>query len=111
GGRDILSDAAALSTALATDNVAGIQSSIDAMGEGHKQLVRARGETGLQLDRMKIAQEVAAGATLALSAAQAKDAEVDLTEAFSGLSDAQQAYERAIEISRRTLAMFDIKNM
>lgn len=111
GGRDILADAAALSTALATDNVAGIQSSIDAMGEGHKQLVRARGETGLQLDRMKIAQEVAAGATLALSAAQAKDAEVDLTEAFSGLSDAQQAYERAIEISRRTLAMFDIKNM
>ena len=34
-----------------------------------------------------------------------------VTEAFSALSDAQQAYERSIEISRRTLAMFDIKNM
>jgi flagellar hook-associated protein 3 FlgL len=111
GGRDILADAAALATALSTDDIAGIQSAIDAVDEGHGQLVRARTETGLQLDRMKMAQEVAAEATLALETAQAKDSEVDLTDAFTGLADAQQAYERSIEISRRTLAMFDIKNM
>ncbi len=111
GGRDVLADVAALATALATDNVAGIQSSIGFVGQGHDQLVRARAETGIQLDRMKMAQEVASGATLALQTAQAHDSEIDVTEAFSALSDAQQAYERSIEISRRTLAMFDIKNM
>lgn len=63
------------------------------------------------MDRMRVAQEVASEATLALQTAQAADSEVDLTEAFTGLSEAQQAYERSIEIGRRTLAMFDIKNM
>lgn len=111
GGRDVLADVEALATALATDNVAGVQASIGFVGQGHDQLVRARSETGIQLDRMKVAQEVASGATLALQTAQAHDSEVDVTEAFSTLSDAQQAYERSIEISRRTLAMFDIKNM
>jgi flagellar hook-associated protein 3 FlgL len=110
GGRDILADAAALATALSTNDVAGIQASIDNVGKGHTQLVRSRGETGLTMDRMKMAQEVASEASLALQSARAKDSEVDLTEAFSNLTDAQQSYERSIEISRRTLAMFDIKN-
>jgi flagellar hook-associated protein 3 FlgL len=111
GGRDILADAAALEAALTANNVTGIQAAIDATSTGHSQLVRARTETGLQLDRMRMAQDVASEATLALKSAHANDSEVDITEAFTSLADAQQGYERSIEIARRTLAMFDIKNM
>lgn len=110
GGRDILADAAALATALSTNDIAGVQAAIANTEQGHTQLVHARADSGLTIDRMKMGQEVAAEASLVLQTARANDSEVDLTDAFSNLADAQQSYERSIEISRRTLAMFDIKN-
>jgi len=110
GGRDILADAAALATALSTNDIAGVQAAIDNTEQGHTQLVHARADSGLAIDRMRMGQEVAAEASLVLQTARANDSEVDLTDAFSNLTRAQQSYERSIEISRRTLAMFDIKN-
>ncbi len=111
GGRDIFADIAALASALTANDVAAVQSSIDAIDQGHEQVVRARAESGLVMDRVATAQAIAEEVGLQLSKAVVDDIEVDAMSSYTELASAQAAYERSIEVARRVMSMFDIKAM
>jgi flagellar hook-associated protein 3 FlgL len=108
GGRDIFAELQGLETSLASDDSAGIQGAIAAMSESHGQVVRARAEAGLTMDRLRMSVEVAETASNALSRVKASEAEADLATAYSELSSATSAYERMLEIARRTLQGVDL---
>lgn len=110
GGRDIFADLTSLEAALSGNNVAGIQTAIADSEAGRAQITQIRGGAGVTMDRLRTAQEVNAASKLAFSKMRSSEAEVDPIEAFSALSQAQQAYERSLEIARRSLSSFDIKN-
>jgi flagellar hook-associated protein 3 FlgL len=110
GGRDILQDLADLETALTTNNLTGIQLAVNTMGQGHTQVVRARADAGVILDRLNMAQELAFSALNVSEKAKQHESEADLTEAYSELVSANGAYERALEIARRSMQSFDIKS-
>ncbi|MEM9695700.1 MAG: flagellar hook-associated protein FlgL [Myxococcota bacterium] len=105
GGRDIFADLENLVTALRTDDRAGINDGIDAVTEGQDQLIRARGEAGIRLGRLRsVATVTETAVTLALEQ-QSEEQEVDLTEAIIDLTNAQQSYQRAISVSQQIIQL------
>lgn len=110
GGRDVFQDLANLETALATNDIAGIQAASGFMEQGHSQIVRSRSELGLTMDRVRMGKTMAETSNVARQASRRQEAEVDITSAYSNLVTATQTYERALEMTRRTLQSIDIKN-
>ena len=108
GGRDVFAELQAFETALTANDSAGIQAGINAMTESHAQVVRARSEAGLTMDRFRMSVEVTENAAVALSRVKASESEADLATAYSELTSASSAYERVLEITRRTLGSVDL---
>ena len=110
GGRDIFQDLLDLENALATDNLAGIQAATGFMDQAHAQIVRSRSELGITMDRVRMGKSMAETTAVARQAARRQESEVDITEAYSRLVSASQGYERALEMTRRTLQSIDIRD-
>lgn len=108
GGRDLFADLTALATALATDDVAGVQAGLGNVEAGHRQLTRARADAGLTMDRVRSAQAIADSAETTLKQLRAGEGEADALETFTELADAQSAYDRALEVTKRLLSTFQI---
>lgn len=105
GGRDLLADLADLAKALATNDVAAIQAQINPMEEGHRQLVGARSDAGLTIERLSSAQDVGTSALLTLRTARSRDADVDPVAAYTELSAAQTAYEQNLAVTKQILSL------
>ncbi len=105
GGRDVLQDLADLSTALSTNNLAGIQTSIDSVTASHAQVVDARAQAGLQADRFHSADSVASAALLSIAKARSAAVEADPTNAYSELARAKTAYEQSIAVTAQLLSL------
>ncbi len=105
GGRDILQDLDAFVTALSTNDVAGVSAMVGHMASGHGQITAARSEVGLTLDRLRMASTAAHAGRDAILRARAGVEELDATEAYLGLTRAQQAYERSLEVTRKLLSI------
>ena len=106
GGRDVLADLDNLATALTTNNVAAVQGSIDDLNQGFQQIVHARTDIGLSMDRMRTASTVTDNVTAAVKQARAPEAELDATTAYTNLAEANSAYERSIAVTQKLLAAF-----
>jgi hypothetical protein len=60
------------------------------------------------MDRFRMSVEVTENAAVALSRVKASESEADLATAYSELTSASSAYERVLEITRRTLGSVDL---
>jgi flagellar hook-associated protein 3 FlgL len=105
GGRDVFADLMAFEAALANDDDAGIAAAIDAMTASHDQVVVARSEVGLSLDRVRTSSEIADASLVAVAGARAREGEVDAVDVLSRLVNAQQAYERSLAVTKQVLSM------
>ena len=105
GGRDVLQDLADLSTALSTNNVAGIQTSIGSVTASHAQIVDARAQAGLQADRFHSADGVAGAALLSIAKARSAAVDADPTNSYSELARARTAYEQSIAVTAQLLSL------
>jgi flagellar hook-associated protein 3 FlgL len=103
GGRDVFADLASLQNALATNNVAGVQSSLGDLDAGLKQIVGVRAGTGATLERMRSASSTMDGALIAVRSARATDVESDALTVLQALSQAQSSYEQSIAVARKLL--------
>ena len=109
GGTDIFADLQQLETALASNNdaiaQAGAFQAISQMDQGHQQLTTARGDAGTRMRRLSSAREVTTNLVSVSTEQQASEQEGDLTETFSQLANAQNAYQRSLAVTRQVLAM------
>jgi flagellar hook-associated protein 3 FlgL len=104
-GRDLFQDLAGLQSALENDDPAAVRGLIDPLSEGHEQLVTARAESGLKLERLRSAAEVSRTALDNVKIARAGESEADATQAYTELATAQSAYERAIAVARHLMQL------
>lgn len=105
GGRDLFADLQALATALGANNLTGIQGAITTLDAGHQQLVNARVDTGIGIERLRSAADVTDNALTSTRAARAREVEADLTTTFSELTNARAAYERGVAVTRELLQL------
>jgi len=105
GGRDIFQDLADLETALSTNNVAMVQSSIDAVTQGHEQIIQVRAQTGPIVERLHSAASVVDTIHSSLLSARATEADANTTEVFSAFAQAQASYEQSVAVARHVLEM------
>lgn len=105
GGRDVLQDLADLSAALSTNNIAGIQTSIDSVTASHAQVVDARTQAGLMSGRFHSADGVASAALLSIAKARSAAVEADPANSYSELARAKSAYEQSIAVTAQLLSL------
>lgn len=105
GGRDILRDLADLQALLAANDATGVHGMIGAMDQGHQQVVTARADAGVRIDRLASAMDVTASAKLVTTKQQADEQNIDPAASFMDLSAAQSAYERTLAVTRQLLSM------
>lgn len=105
GGRDVFADLAALSTALSTNNLTAINTSLDQLAQGQRQITDVRADTGMALGRLQSAIEVGENAEIRLREASSHTVEADVIEAYGELSSAQTAFERGVEVTKRILSL------
>lgn len=103
GGRDVFADLQSLSLALTANNLTGIQGAIASLDAGHQQILNARVDAGIGLERLRSAAEVADNASIRARAARAGEVEADLPSALSELASARAAYERGVSVTRELL--------
>jgi len=111
GGRDVFADIVALEARLASNDPDGVAALLDQLDGGHAQIVRERARVGLTQDRMQVSSAMAADARGWVQQARAEDAEVDAVTAYTQLAQAQSAYERTLEVSRRLLSALSVERM
>jgi flagellar hook-associated protein 3 FlgL len=106
GGRDVIGDLKALSTALSGNNVAGIQASMGVLDTDNSQVIDARVNAGVAAERLQSSSDVIANALTAEQAARANVADADVPTVYSELSAVQTSYESALSVNRQLLTMF-----
>lgn len=105
GGRDVFADLSALETALLANDPDAISGSLTGLDASQRQLIGARTDAGLAVDRLAVADDVAGAALLGAQKARAGLAETDATTAISELVAAKTAYERNLEVTRQLLSL------
>jgi flagellar hook-associated protein 3 FlgL len=102
GGRDVFADLQSLATALGTDNLAAIRTSIDDIGASQAQLINARARSGLVLSKLDASESVLSS----LDTEQQKRAQIgaaDPYESYTKVNALGQSLERAISVSKQIL--------
>lgn len=103
GGVDVFASVDALETALRTDNQAGVAASLDSIHASTDQLVRARADAGVILNRLDASDAALQKAELALTERQTDVGGADPYDTYTDLVQVGQSIERAIAVSRSTL--------
>jgi flagellin-like hook-associated protein FlgL len=91
--------------ALATNNVAGIQASIDSMDAAHVQIISARSEVGVASARLRAAGTMTTSLLTTVQAARSHAADADPVEAYTALSQAKSTYERSMQVTAQILSL------
>jgi len=103
GGRNVFTDLDSLATALNTNNVGAIRTSIDQVDASQAQLLSARARSGLVLSKLDASQSVLSS----LDTEQAKRAQTegaaDPYESYTRVTALAQSLERAIAVSKQML--------
>lgn len=103
GGEDVFQVLDALTAALNADDQTAIISTLDRIKGSHGQLVRARADSGLLLDRLNMSESALDQADLALKTRQAVLGEADAAGAMTELVKVQSSIERSLAVAQRTL--------
>lgn len=105
GGRDIFADLQALSTALTSNDTAGIQASIANIDASHAQIVAAQTDTGERAARLHSASDAMSAAVTQMQVARAPVADADAATTISNLEAAQTAYQAALQVNKQILSL------
>jgi flagellar hook-associated protein 3 FlgL len=105
GGRDVFQDMASFQQALATNNVAGIQASIDSMEAAHVQIISARSEVGVASARLRAAGTMTTSMLTSIQTSRSHAADADPVEAYTALSQAKSTYERSMQVTAQILSL------
>lgn len=103
GGRDIFQDLSDLATAMQTNDVAGITSRLDALDQGHEQVVQERSRVGVRLGRIQQSEAIIDDMTFLTEKQRAETMGVDPTESLSKLITLQTAIEQSIAVAQKML--------
>lgn len=103
GGRDVFADVDAFAAALAANDVAAIQGSIDDINASHAQLVDAQARSGLILAKLDASQSVLDSLDTQQQKAAQAAAAADPFESYTRFTSLGQTLERAIAVSKQML--------
>jgi flagellar hook-associated protein 3 FlgL len=104
GGRDVFADLQTLATALSSNDVPTIQSSMANLTSSATQLVSARVATGLSAARLTSASSVMTSALTQMQLQQSNEADADAASTLSNLQGAQMAYEASLQVNKQILS-------
>jgi flagellar hook-associated protein 3 FlgL len=105
GGTDVFKDMAAFAQALATNNVANIQASIDTMEAAGTQLISARSEVGVATARLRAASTMTTSLLTTVQTARSHTADADPVQAYTALAQAKSTYERSMQVTAQILSL------
>lgn len=111
GGQDVLATLDAFANALAANDVNNVRGSIGTLESAHRQVVDARVATGMTADRLGVASSAMSDALGSVQESLARAVEGDPTQTYSDLVAAQAGYQRALEVTKRILAMSAIDRL
>ncbi len=103
GGEDVFLVLDALTTALNANDQTAIITTLDRIKSSHGQLVRARADSGLLLDRLNMSESALEQADLALKTRQAVLGDADAVGAMTELTKVQNSIERSLAVAQRIL--------
>ncbi len=106
GGRDVVGDLKNLATALSSNNVAAVQSSIANIDAGSNQLIAARADAGVAASTLQSSGDMISSALTSVQTSVANVSNADIPTVYSELTQAQTSYESAISVNKQLLAMF-----
>jgi flagellar hook-associated protein 3 FlgL len=105
GGRDLLADLGSLATALSTNDPAGVQNLLDPLDQGQRQIVDARADAGMTVERLASASDIAGANVLTLKEARSHRADADLATVFAELNQAKSAYDQSLTVTKQILSL------
>jgi flagellar hook-associated protein 3 FlgL len=108
GGVDVFAQLTALHDALATNNVAGIQSSVGSVDTARRQVLAARVDAGTKLGRLDTADSAHQAGQTSLQTESHALVDADPAAAYSQLMAAQNAVEQGVAVARSTLSILGI---
>ncbi|MCP4679840.1 MAG: flagellar hook-associated protein 3 [Deltaproteobacteria bacterium] len=101
GGIDIFGAIDGLQTALAADNIPGIQASIDTIEQALTQISGGRTDAGLKLNQLDIASAVRTRLEDSLTTEKSELIDIDSVEVFVELNATLSALQEAVRVSQR----------
>jgi flagellar hook-associated protein 3 FlgL len=104
GGTDIFGTLDTLSTALRSNDSAGISGTLDALDASSTQIETARGESGLLLDRLSSTSAALTNGSTALTTRAVAVGQADPIAAYSSLTQLNNALTQAVAVARTTLS-------
>lgn len=105
GGRNVFADLQALSTALSTNNAAGIQASVANLDASHAQLLAAQVDTGERAGRLHSASSAMTAALTQMQTSLASVQDADEATTISDMQATQTAYEAALQVNKQILSL------
>jgi flagellar hook-associated protein 3 FlgL len=103
GGRNVFADVDAFTTALNSNDLAGLQGAIDDISASHAQLVDAQARSGLVLSKLDASQSVLDSLDTQQQKAAQHAAAADPYESYTRFTSLGQTLERAIAVSKQML--------
>jgi flagellar hook-associated protein 3 FlgL len=105
GGVDVLATLQALSAALASNDVAGVQGTLDALDRSTAQVSSARASAGTAMNALDAGTAVAKAASTAEKTAVSHLQDADMADAGTQLALAQRALESAVQASSQSFLL------
>ena len=99
GGVDLLATLQSLATALAANDISGVQGTLDGLGRGTAQIAGARVAAGADQSALDAAHSVALAASTSEKSAVSRLEDADLVASATELQLAQRALEAALQAS------------
>jgi flagellar hook-associated protein 3 FlgL len=106
GGRDVIADLQSLASALSSNDVSAIQSSIGTMGADGDQLVAARVNAGVAASTLQSSSQIISSALITVQTTAAGESNADIPTVYSELTQAQTSYTSALSVNHQILSMF-----
>jgi flagellar hook-associated protein 3 FlgL len=110
GGSDVFADLANLSTALSSNNMAGISTGVSQLDADRSQVVGARVNVGIMTNRLTSASDVIGNTLTQVKTARSADADIDAPTVLSELTATQTAYEQALAVTKQILSLTSFAN-
>lgn len=105
GGSDIFADLKALSTALSSNDVAGITAAISTMGADNDQVIAAQASAGTMIDQLQSSSTVISSAVTNAQTQLANTQDADVAQVYSEYEASQTSYESALSVTKQILAL------
>jgi len=101
-GTDIIGELDKLATALATNDVSGIQAALPALQDAQNQILAVRGDVGARINRVQNASDKLDSMKLSLDKVISDKQDADYLQVISDLTNQQTAFQAALSTSAKT---------